>query len=86
MNIYRNNLEIDYNIIGEIKQTFQLLTVDNENKLNLEDLKIAFMSLGLKTTNDEVSRVIRQFKNLNDNREYLNYNEFFDLVKIRLVN
>lgn len=85
MNNYRKSLEVNYNTINEIKQTFELLTIDKENKLYLEDLKIALISLGLKSSNDEVTRVSRQFKNLNNNRDYLNYEEFFDLVKIRLV-
>lgn len=78
--------EVSYDTIREIQETFQIFDVDKKNSMKLDDLKIALMSLGLKTSNDEFQRFVKQFKLNNPEKDFINYQEFYDIACMRLVN
>jgi Ca2+-binding EF-hand superfamily protein len=77
--------EISYDTIKEIQETFEIFDSEKNGCMKLDDLKIALMSLGLKTSNDEFQRFVKQFKLNNVEKDFLNYQEFYEIASMRLV-
>ncbi len=77
--------EITPEIIKEIQETFEIFDSEKKNCLKMDDLKIALMSLGLKTSNDEFLRIVKRFKLTNGDRNFLTYQEFYEIASMRLV-
>lgn len=70
---------------AEVKDTFQIFGESNENKLSFSDLNPALMALGFDLAQDEIERLINNFKKNFPDTNYLTLENFLDLVGMRLV-
>ena len=68
----------------EIKETFEILDADKENKLKMEDLKIALSALGFNVNNEETNRIKKTFQIKHGDKTYMTYPEFLEIVTLKL--
>ncbi len=73
-----------HKLTNEIKEAFEILDVEGKNQFNIDDLKLALMSFGLKISNDELKRIQKNIKNKYGEKSYLSYEEFQEIC-IKLI-
>jgi len=69
----------------EVKETFFIFDKNKENRLYFEDIKPAFMALGINLSPEDLDRIINNYKKLHPEINYMNLENFLDLAGMRLV-
>jgi Ca2+-binding EF-hand superfamily protein len=69
----------------EIKDTFKIFDKNNSNRMDFSDLKPAMMALGFNFTQEDIERMLYSLKKSETEKEYLNLENFLDLIGMRMV-
>ncbi len=69
----------------EVREIFFIFDKNNENRLYLDDIKPAFMALGIDISEEDLERIINNFKKVNPEIDYLSLENFLDLAGMRIV-
>ena len=70
----------------EIRETFSIFDRTNSNRLEFSNLKPALRALGFDFTPEDIERMLYNIKKQESDKEYLNVENFLDLIGMRMVN
>ena len=84
---YSNNIsnENDININeyneNDIIKSFQYFDMNNNGKININDLKTILTSFGNKMSEEEFDKIFKTFNYSLDNKDFVNYYELLNLFE-----
>ena len=84
---YPNNNSDEYNINineyneNDIIKSFQYFDMNNNGKVNINELKAILTSFGNKMSEEEFEKILKSFIYNSDNKEVINYYELIDMFE-----